>query len=147
MMPFLLLGLAKEGQSQQNKKSTSTTASSPSTSTNAKASSSKQDLVFLMVDHAPQFPGGHTKMMNFIMNKCNFPPETEANPLVGKMIVQFIVERDGSLRDIKIVQGISTAYDKECQRVFGIMPKWNPGKDKGRLVRTLMVVPIKFSHT
>lgn len=129
----------------ESKGQTKQTTHVQTVSNNENRSSKPQDNVFLIVDQAPQFPGGEAKMKYFIMDHAHFPPETKEKPLAGKIVMQFIVEKDGSLKEIKVISGIADVYNKECQRVFGMMPKWKPGKDKGRLVRTLMVVPIKFS--
>lgn len=138
LLLFSLLCLESKGQTKQK--------TPVQTASHKESSSSKpQEQVFLVVDQAPQFPGGEARMKYFIMDHANFPPETKEKPLAGKIVMQFIVEKDGSLKEIKVISGIADAYNKECQRVFGMMPKWKPGKDKGRLVRTLMVVPIKFS--
>lgn len=140
-LTFLLLSLLCIASKGQTSHKTSTHLVSNKEANNSQS----QDHVFLLVDQAPQFPGGEAKMKYFIMDHAHFPPETPERPLAGKIVMQFIVEKDGSLRDIKVVSGIADVYNKECQRVFSMMPKWKPGKDKGRLVRTLMVVPIKFS--
>jgi len=141
---FLLLSLlfiAGKSQGQSNQKTSTHLVSNKEATSNAEP----QDHVFLMVDQAPQFPGGDAKMKYWIMDHAHFPPETPEKPLAGKIVMQFIVEKDGSLKDIKVVSGIADVYNKECKRVFSLMPKWKPGKDKGRLVRTLIVIPIKFS--
>lgn len=100
--------------------------------------------VFVVVDQAPYFPGGSEKMLDYIIENTHLPVESEA-PSEGKILVQFIVEKDGSLSDIKIIKGIKSSYDEECRRVFASMPKWKPGKKGSHFVRTLYMVPLRFS--
>jgi len=100
--------------------------------------------VFVVVDQAPHFPGGSDKMLDYIIENTNLPVETDV-PVGGKILVQFIVEKDGSLTDIKVIKGIKSSYDEECRRVFASMPKWKPGKKGSHDVRTLYMVPLRFS--
>ncbi len=101
--------------------------------------------IYVVVDEMPEFPGGTEKMVNFIIQHTHLPVEPNANTKGAEVHVQFIVEKDGSLSDIKVIQGFRKGYDDECKRVFGTMPKWNPGKKGRHLVRTLMMIPLKFS--
>lgn len=102
--------------------------------------------IFMKVDRVPEFPGGSDKLVNFILQHAHVPPDTSGlPPVTGKVYVQFIVEKDGSLSNIKIIKGIGSKYEQECTRVFGIMPKWAPGKIGKHNVRTLMMIPITIS--
>lgn len=100
--------------------------------------------VFVVVDRTPQYPGGEERMMLFITQRAHLPVETGKHATKGKILMQFIVERDGSLSNLKVLKGIKPGYDQECLRVFGLMPKWNPGCKGSHYVRTLMMVPITF---
>jgi protein TonB len=101
--------------------------------------------VFVVVDVPPQFPGGSEKMVRYITQNARLPTDPLPKTNGGEVLLQFIVEKDGSLSDIKVIQGIQANYDKECERLFSTMPKWHPGKIGKHLVRTLIMVPLRFS--
>jgi periplasmic protein TonB len=112
---------------------------------NKKESLQTPNSIFVRVDKSPEFPGGNEQLVHFILEHANLPADSAETPIVGKVLVQFVVETDGSLSDIKIIKGIGSEYDQECCRVFANMPKWAPGKIGKHNVRTLMLVPITIS--
>lgn len=102
--------------------------------------------VYMKVDRSPEFPGGNDGLVHFIHNNAHLPSVSSLDSMVtGKVLVEFIVEKDGSLSNIKILKGVGQRYDQECSRLFGTMPKWTPGKIGSHNVRTLMMLPIKIS--
>jgi periplasmic protein TonB len=102
--------------------------------------------VYIKVDRSPEFPGGNDKLVNYIHNNAHLPSISNLDSLVtGKVLVEFIVEKDGTLSNIKILKGVGERYDQECSRLFGRMPKWTPGKIGNHNVRTLMMIPITIS--
>ena len=102
--------------------------------------------VFIKVDRQPEFPGGNDGLVHFIHKNAHLPSVNSLDSLVsGKVLVEFIVEKDGSLSNIKIRKGVGPKYDQECGRLFGTMPKWIPGKIGNHNVRTLMMIPITIS--
>lgn len=118
-------------------------AQSPSTENEANQTPNS---VYMKVDSSPEFPGGNEKLVRFIHNNANLPSVSSLDSVVtGKVLVEFIVEKDGSLSNIKIRKGLGEKYDKECSRLFGTMPKWTPGKIGNHNVRTLMLIPIAIS--
>jgi protein TonB len=114
-------------------------------SVNAYSQSKEQDdAVYSMVSEQPSFPGGMQKMMKFISENRKYPAEAKAKDIHGKVIVAFVVERDGSLSDVKIRRGIGYGCDEEAIRVIKSMPKWTPGKQNGKAVRVSMMLPVSF---
>lgn len=114
-------------------------------SVNAYSQSKEQDdAVYSMVSEQPSFPGGMQEMMKFISENRKYPAEAKAKDIHGKVIVAFVVERDGSLSDVKIRRGIGYGCDEEAIRVIKSMPKWTPGKKNGKAVRVSFMLPVTF---
>ena len=100
--------------------------------------------VFDLVNQMPSFPGGDRQMMNYLASHIKYPVEAEENGLQGRVIVTFVVERDGSLTNIKVNKSVAPSLDKEAIRVVKSMPKWIPGKHNGSLVRVKYTLPVTF---
>ena len=114
-------------------------------SVNAYSQSKEQDdAVYSMVSEQPSFPGGMQEMMKFISENRKYPAEAKAKEIHGKVIVAFVVERDGSLSDVKIRRGIGYGCDEEAIRLIKSMPKWTPGKQNGKAVRVSFMLPVTF---
>ena len=114
-------------------------------SVNAYSQSDDSDnSVYSMVDERAQFPGGQNEMLKYLQENLQYPEAAKANNVHGRVIVKFIVERDGSLSDIKVMKGIGSGCDEEAIRLIQSMPKWKPGKNKGKEVRVSMMVPVNF---
>ncbi len=96
------------------------------------------------VETQPEFPGGEEEMMKFIRDNVEYPEEAIEKNEQGRIYVQFVVEMDGELTDIKVVRGASPLLDKEAVRVISRMPKWTPGTLNGKKVRVRYTVPINF---
>lgn len=101
--------------------------------------------VFTSVEMQPQFPGGYTAFMQFLSQNIRYPQEARDENVQGRSIVNFIVEKDGSLSNIKIVRSIGAGTDEEVLRVMALSPKWIPGIQNGRRVRVSFTVPINFT--
>ena len=108
------------------------------------AYSQSDDEVYSLVEEAAQFPGGQEEMMKFIQDNRQYPDEAKSQNLHGRVIVSFIVEKDGSLSNVKVMRSLGSGCDEEAVRVINSMPKWKPGKNSGKEVRTKMLVPITF---
>ena len=114
-------------------------------SVNAYSQSDDSDnSVYAMVDERAQFPGGQNEMLKYLQENLQYPEAAKANNVHGRVFVKFIVERDGSLSDIKVMKGLGNGCDEEAIRLIQSMPKWKPGKNKGKEVRTSMTVPVNF---
>lgn len=103
-----------------------------------------KDDVFFIVEEMPEFPGGDLAMRNFIAQSVKYPVSAQEKKIQGKVFVNFIVDRDGSIGDAKIVRSVDPALDSEALRVVNSLPKWKPGKQKGVAVRVSYTVPINF---
>jgi TonB family protein len=103
------------------------------------------DQLFQTVEDAPQFPGGNEARMKFLQQNVRYPAIMGEMLPQGTVFVRFIIEKDGSITDIKILRGISSQIDEEAIRVVESMPKWIPGKMRGQEVRVEFLMPIRFT--
>lgn len=92
----------------------------------------------------PKYVGGDEALSNFIKKTVRYPSASIMNGEQGKVYVQFIVEKDGSVSNIEIFKGVSSNLNEESMRVISLMPKWTPGMHQGEAVRTKVVVPVIF---
>jgi len=100
--------------------------------------------VFDVVEEMPQFPGGPSALFEYLSKNIKYPVVAEENGVQGRVIVTFVVERDGSITDVKVVKSVDPSLDKEAQRVVKSMPHWIPGKQNGSAVRVKYTVPVTF---
>lgn len=107
----------------------------------------KKEMVYDMPDRMPQYPGGADAMDVFIQANITYPPEAKSQMIKGKVYVQFIVEKDGSISDIQVRRGAHPTLDGEAMRVVSLMPNWTPGSMRGKKVRVRYTLPITFSLT
>lgn len=114
--------------------------------TNAMAQNKKaaNDKVLEKAEVMPEFPGGEQAMMKFVAENVQYPQEARDKEISGRVLVSFIVEKDGSIAEVKVVKGIGGGCDEEAVRVVKAMPKWKPGKDKGKPVRVSYMMPFTF---
>ena len=111
---------------------------------NAEGEASNSNKAYDVVDEMPQFPGGPSKLFEFLAKNIRYPAEAEKAGAVGRVIVSFVVEKDGSVSNAKVVRSINPALDAEALRVINGMPKWTPGKQNGEATRVKYVVPVNF---
>ena len=100
--------------------------------------------VFDMVEQMPTFPGGDQALMAYIGKNLRYPAIAQENGIQGRVICQFVVGRDGQVRDVVVVRKLDPSCDKEAVRVLSGMPKWIPGKQNGKAVSVKYTVPIVF---
>lgn len=103
-----------------------------------------EDPVYSEVDTPASFPGGISKLMHFLSKNLKYPEQSAKNGIEGKVVVSFVVEKDGRLTNIQIEKSVAPELDAEAIRVISAMPKWNPGKQKGKTVRTSVAQPVRF---
>ena len=127
------------------------------TTSNLFAQAKEYDKIFVEVEEAPLFPGceeeekenrkpcADAKLFNHLSNNLVYPPIAKEKGISGRVIIQFYVEKDGSIANVKVVRGIGGGCDEEAQRVIENMPKWNPGLQRGRPVRVTYTIPIAFT--
>jgi protein TonB len=101
--------------------------------------------IFTAVEKEPNFPGGEAAFANYLGKNIHYPAIAKENNVQGKVFLSFVVERDGSLTDIRVVRGIGSGCDDEAVRVLKASPKWRPGIQNGRPVRVAYTIPISFT--
>ena len=99
---------------------------------------------FDVVENMPAFPGGEQELMNFLMKNVKYPKEATDKGTEGRVIVQFVVDKDGSVINPKVVKSVSPELDQEALRVVQMMPKWQPGKQNGEVVPVRFAIPVVF---
>ena len=100
--------------------------------------------VFDVVEQMPSFPGGQQKLMDYLSENIRYPKELAEASIQGRVIVTFIVEKDGSISNVKVAKSLDPLLDKEAMRVVSGMPNWNPGKQNYVAVRVRYIIPVTF---
>lgn len=100
--------------------------------------------VFFIVENMPEFPGGELALRKFIANAIKYPVIAQENGIQGKVYVNFVVDKDGSVTQARIARGVDPSLDKEALRVVNTLPKWKPGMQRGKPVKVSYTVPISF---
>ncbi len=104
----------------------------------------EQELFGMILETMPSFRGGEQKLFEFIGKNVVYPQEAIDAGIEGKVFVEFYIERDGTVCDAKVLLGIGYGCDEEALRVIGLMPKWSPGKQRGKAVRVRYTLPVNF---
>ena len=104
----------------------------------------QEKVIFQVVEEMPEFPGGMGEAMKFLAKNIKYPVAAQQAKIEGRVIVQFVVERDGSISDIHTMRSVSPELDAEAIRVVSLMPKWKPGKQRGKAVAVKYTMPIMF---
>lgn len=104
----------------------------------------EEQKVFDVVEQMPSFPGGMGALMNYLSQNIKYPVIAEENGIQGRVICTFVVERDGSITDVRVAKSVDPSLDKEAQRVVKSMPRWIPGKQNGSAVRVKYTLPVTF---
>jgi len=100
---------------------------------------------FNVVEDMPAFPGGMEAMIQFISSNIQYPADAKKQKVDGRVLVNFVVEKDGSITEVKVVKPTFPSLDAEAIRVVKAMPKWKPGYQRGQAVRVQFTMPINFS--
>lgn len=101
--------------------------------------------IFTIVESMPEFPGGQQAMLEFIARNIKYPPLARESGIQGRVFVNFVVEPDGSVSNVKVIRGIGGGCDEEAIRVVQSMPKWVPGRQRGKPVRVSFNLPVRFT--
>jgi protein TonB len=101
--------------------------------------------IFTVVESMPEFPGGQAKMMEFIAQNIKYPAMARESGIQGRVFVNFVVEPDGSVSNVKVLRGIGGGCDEEAVRVVKSMPNWTPGRQRGKAVRVSFNLPVRFT--
>lgn len=102
------------------------------------------EVVFMVVESMPGFPGGEAALFKYLSDNIKYPVIAQESGIQGRVICQFVVNRDGSIVDIEVVRGVDRSLDEEAKRVIANMPKWTPGKQRGKAVRVKYTLPVNF---
>ena len=103
-----------------------------------------KDEVFMVAEQMPEFPGGMKEMLKFLQENVKYPENAMKNNVQGRVIVQFVIEKDGTPTEFKVLRSVDPDLDAEALRVMKAMPKWKPGMQKGQVVRVKFTVPVSF---
>ena len=101
--------------------------------------------VYDAVEQMPEYPGGMSAMMEFLQTEIKYPQDAIKQNVGGRVMVMFVVEPDGSLTNVRVARKVFPSLDAEAVRVVKSMPKWKPGKEKGREVRVNFTLPVVFN--
>ena len=102
------------------------------------------DTIYYLTEISPEFPGGSQALMDYLRANVNYPPECRENKIQGRVIVSFIVKKDGSIKNARVLKGVHPMLDAEALRVISAMPKWKPGLQHGTPVSVQYSVPVNF---
>lgn len=116
----------------------------PETDNQPRHTTSVQDEIFMVVEEMPEFPGGQNELMNFIAKSVKYPVAAQRNGIQGRVVCTFVVDASGSIINPEIVRGVDPSLDSEALRIIYLMPKWNPGKQRGQAVSVQYTIPINF---
>ena len=104
----------------------------------------KGDSIYSVVETMPDFPGGQKELLSFLSRNIKYPTKAIENKIQGRVIVQFVVNKDGSISGAKVVRSVDPDLDKEALRVINSMPQWKPGMNKGEIVSVKYTIPVMF---
>ena len=104
----------------------------------------EDQVIFQVVEKMPSFPGGDAALFKFLGDNVKYPVIAQENGVQGRVICQFVVNRDGSIVDVEVVRSVDPSLDKEAIRVIKSMPKWSPGQQRGKPVRVKYTLPVNF---
>lgn len=103
-----------------------------------------EPVAFAIVEDKPMFPGGEAALMGFIRQNTTYPPTAKELGVQGRVFVQFVIDVNGKVTQVKIAQGVDQYLDTEALRVVNLLPNWTPGKQRGKKVPVTYIVPINF---
>lgn len=104
----------------------------------------EEEEIFMRVEKAPSFPGGQKAMMEYLMKNVKYPASCQEAGIQGRVIVSFVVNKDGSIVNVEVIRGVHEKLDAEAVRVVKSMPTWSPGEQQGRKVRSKFQLPVFF---
>lgn len=102
------------------------------------------DVPFVVVEQMPSFPGGEAALFKYLGDNIKYPVIAQESGIQGRVICQFVVNRDGTIVDIEVVRSVDKSLDAEAIRVISRMPRWTPGKQRGKTVRVKYTLPVNF---
>jgi len=139
---FFFTAGTKYAEAQESKVSSKTAGE---VSTVSQEQTPTENEVFMVVEDMPEYPGGQDALITYLVTNIKYPQEAKEKGITGTVYVQYIVEKDGNITNVKILRGVGGGCDEEAIRVVSGMPKWTPGKQRGENVRVAFTLPIKFA--
>ncbi|RXQ96512.1 energy transducer TonB [Ancylomarina salipaludis] len=103
-----------------------------------------EEKIFVIAENMPEFPGGDAALFSWISNNIKYPVIAQENGITGRVYLNFVVNKQGGIENVKVTRGVDPSLDKEAIRVINKMPKWIPGKQRGKPVNVSFSVPINF---
>lgn len=128
--------------SEDNQKSAQTEVYTPPVQVEEEEEDTNE--IFVTVEDMPEFPGGQGELMKYIGKSIKYPVVAQENGIQGRVVVQFVVNKEGKVTDAAVVKGVDPSLDKEALRVVNAMPKWKPGSQRGKPVNVKYTVPVQF---
>ena len=104
----------------------------------------EEEQIYQVVEQQPEFPGGMAELMKYLQKNIKYPPICQDQGIQGRVVVQFVVNSDGSIVDPVVIKSVNPHLDKEALRVVSAMPKWKPGEQRGKKVRVRFTLPVTF---
>lgn len=104
----------------------------------------EEEEIFMVVEDAPEFPGGTQALLDYLRKNIKYPPICRENGIQGRVLVSFVVNKDGAIVEPQVVKSVNKQLDQEALRVISTMPNWKPGKQRGKPVRVKYTVPVNF---
>ena len=104
----------------------------------------EEEEIFMVVEESPEFPGGYEAYLQYLKKNIKYPAICRDNNIQGRVIISFVVNKDGKIVDAEVVKGVNPSLDKEALRVISTMPNWKPGKQRGKPVRVKYSSPVNF---
>jgi protein TonB len=118
--------------------------SAQNTGSKSSVKESVDEPTFITVEQMPEFPGGQEGLVNYLVENLNYPEKAKAEKITGKVYVSFVVEKDGSISNVKVLRDIGYGCGEEAVRVVKAMPRWKPGMQRGKNVRVQYTLPLNF---
>lgn len=143
-------GLSTDGNATKGAESNSvnipadTTGFANKTTNHNGVNANTDKILFRVIEELPEFPGGATELMKWLTRNIHYPTSAQERNIDGKVVVSFIINKNGTLSDIKIIKSLDPDCDNEVLRVIKKMPRWKPGTEKGKAVRSQYVIPVVF---
>jgi protein TonB len=104
----------------------------------------EEEEIFMVVEESPEFPGGVQALLEYLRKNIKYPPICRENGIQGRVLVSFVVNKDGAIVEPQVVKSVNKQLDQEALRVISTMPNWKPGKQRGKPVRVKYTVPVNF---
>lgn len=103
-----------------------------------------ENQIFVIVEEPAEFPGGQVELLTYLKNAIKYPVVAQENGIQGRVTCSFTINKDGSIVDVEVIRGVDPSLDREAIRVINAMPKWKPGKQRGKAVRVKYNLPVLF---